>query len=126
MAGSTGLPITFNTSEEGIVRGLNKIEVLLLDIDRNEVYRETLIFQVASRLLFNLEIPLTFSVFEGAVQSFLRFGIIDTSVGTIPFTIEPLTYQQFQTRTGTLVQDLFTTVPLAAAAGEMKMVEYCT
>lgn len=111
------LPITISTTSEGIVAGSNRIEVVLLDGDDNEVYRQTLIVQVPSREPFNLEIPLTFSVFERSLDSILRFGIVDTSVGAIPFSVEPFTYQEFETITGTSVEDLFPVVPLAAGAG---------
>lgn len=95
--------------------------MVLLDGDGDEVYRQTLIVQVPSREPFNLEIRLTLSVFERSLNSILRFGIIDTSVGAIPFSVEPLTYEEFETITGTLVEDLFPVVPPAAGAGYDKM-----
>lgn len=58
-------------------------------------------------------------VSEGAqqLQSFLFFGIISTSVGVIPFSLTPLTYQQFENMTKQLVEEIFTSVPPAASEG---------
>ena len=66
----------------------------------------------------NLGFPSQVSVSEGAEQSFLFFGITGVAVGAIPFSLVPLTYQQFETMTGETVANLFGTFPPAASEGK--------
>ena len=61
-------------------------------------------------------------VSEGAEDSFFFFGMTGVAVGVIPFSIIPLTYQQYETLTGKIVADLFDVIPPAASDG--KTVEY--
>ena len=60
--------------------------------------------------------PTTFSIFEGE-QAFLRYGITGTSEDEVIFSLVPLTYQQFENKTGQSVTSLFSSVPSPASEG---------
>ena len=57
-------------------------------------------------------------VSEGAEDSFFGFGMTGVAVGVIPFSLIPLTYQQYETLTGKIVADLFDVIPPAASDGK--------
>ena len=64
--------------------------------------------------------PPQFSLNEASLSSLLFFGITGTAVGVIPFSLIPLTYQQFEDMTGDAVADVFSGVliPPPASDGE--------
>ena len=64
-----------------------------------------------------LDFPPMSSVIEGAPQASLFFGLTGAAVGDIPFSLSPLTYQQFRETTGQSVTDLFPDAPAAASDG---------
>ena len=63
-----------------------------------------------------LEFPRSHSVAEDAVQSLLDFSMTGSAFGDIPFSLSPLTYQQFRETTGLSVTHLFSNAPAAAAS----------
>ena len=68
----------------------------------------------------DLGFPSEFVLTEGSSESFFFFGIIGTSFGSIPISLLPLTYRQFQDKTGRTVESVFSDVviPPAASDGE--------
>ena len=65
----------------------------------------TILFSIAVPPL-PLGLPLEFSVEEDSTGSRLGLGLIGHSEGVVQFTVTPMTYQQFETATGTLVSSL--------------------
>ena len=67
-----------------------------------------------------LDYPSRVTISEGAAVYSLSIGMTGVSVDVIPFSLVPLTYQQFETMTGERVENLFDTFPPAASDGETK------
>ena len=70
-----------------------------------------------------LAFPQTVSVTEGSAP-LTGFGIEGQAIEDIPFSLRPLTYQQFETQSGLIVTDIFSDVP-AAASTSMSDVHVC-
>ena len=62
----------------------------------------------------NVMVPSTASVIERTESSPVFFSISGQALSTVPFSLTPLTYNQFETRTGLMVSDLFDNVPQPA------------
>ena len=62
----------------------------------------------------NLTYPQVVLTTEGSVF-YLRFSIEGQALDGIPFSLLPLTYQQFETLSGQRVADIFSDVPTAAS-----------
>ena len=79
----------------------------------------TILFSIAVPPL-PLGLPLEFSVEEDSTGSRLGLGLIGHSEGVVQFTVTPMTYQQFETATGTLVSSLpRATIPPPALLGKI-------
>ena len=65
-----------------------------------------------------LNFPTRVVVSEGAAVYLLPIGMTGVSVGVVPFSLVPLTYEQFETMTGETVANLFGTFPPAASEGK--------
>ena len=61
-----------------------------------------------------LTYPQTELVTEGSIFD-LRFSIEGQAVDDVPFSLQPLTYQQFETLSGQRVANIFSDVPTAAS-----------
>ena len=97
--------------------------LFLFGSDGRQLAQTEFVIQVPSEEEINFGFPLDFSVQEGAEASGLRFGITGTAVDRVPFSLVPLTYQQFQGRTGQLVEDVFSGVPIPPAASIGETIE---
>ena len=65
-----------------------------------------------------------FVVSEGSLRSRLSFGITGTSLESIPFSLLPLTYRQFQDKTGRIVENVFSDVMIPSAASDSELSEH--
>ena len=70
-----------------------------------------------------MSFPTTFSIFETVLANnvtdlFLEYGISGTAISTVWFSLVPLTYQQFENKTGQSVTSLISSVPSPACEGK--------
>ena len=79
----------------------------------NQTDSESLAFEFALGPI-NVSIPATASVIEGKASSPVLFSISGQALSDFPFTVSPLTYAQFESQTGLMVDDLYDEVHLPA------------
>lgn len=82
-------------------------------VSAEDVFSQTdsilLVFEFALGPI-NVSIPVTASVIEGKEFSPVLFSISGQALSDFPFIVTPLTYDQFQSQTGVIVEDIFDTV----------------
>jgi hypothetical protein len=115
----TRFPITISTDNPDLSpSGNNQVVITLKRANGTTLDVQTISIQTIKGPI-TLEFPSQVVVSEGAVAYFLSFGMTGASVGTILFSLVPLTYQQFETVTGETVANLFDTFPPAASDGDI-------
>ena len=96
----------------GLRLGNHNVLVSVMDIF-NQTDSESLAFEFALGPI-NVSIPATASVIEGKASSPVLFSISGQALSDFPFTVSPLTYAQFESQTGLMVDDLYDEVHLPA------------
>ena len=108
----------FDISTLGLTVGDHRVTVFITDVyTQTTQYALDFTYAPVPTGPIVLSIPTTVSVTEGLL-SVLNFHIEGQAIEDIPFSILPLTYQQFETQTGLQPSDVFTDIPTPASSSK--------
>ena len=105
----------FDISTLGLTVGDHRVTVFITDV-YTQTTQYAFIFTYVSGPIV-LSFPLSQFVSEGVIST-LEYSIEGEALEDIPFSLLPLTYQQFETQSGLLVADIFSNVPTAASSSK--------
>ena len=107
----------FNISRAGLAVGEHNVTVSITDIyDQTTV--ESFVFSLAPTDPIRLSFPQTLFVTEINTKS-LDFFIEGQATADIPFSLQLMTYQEFERRSGLTVANIFPDVPSPATLSEL-------